>query len=114
MARWIGIARGAGHREWMRGTVPQGPQGPTGPAGSNSPGLDLAIGVTSRSTSRWARGPHPLRRREGVPTPLETPEFLHRAELSRVRARQFGLLRSLAGFMGLAAGAALLIRLLLP
>lgn len=109
MARWIGIPRGAGNRDWMRGTLSVDPPRLAGSAGSGT-----AVGVTSRTTSGWARGPRPLRCREGVPMPLETPEFLLRTELDRVRARQFGLLRSLVGFMGLAAAAALLIRLLLP
>jgi len=66
-----------------------------------------------RRTSRWSQGLRPLRRSEGVPAPLETPDFLHRAELSSARARNRALALSLLGLVGAASIVAIALRALL-
>lgn len=66
-----------------------------------------------RRTSRWSQGVRPLRRSEGVPSPLETPDFLHRAELYSVRARNRALALSLVGLVAVASILAVALRALL-
>lgn len=63
-----------------------------------------------RRGSRWARGVRPLRRREGIPAPLETPDFLHRSELQTVRARNRALAITLLTLVGVASVVAIGLR----
>ena len=58
--------------------------------GPESPSLpDIMRLLEEIDRTPWAGRPRgPLRRNEGVPEPLETPLFLHRTELARVRARR--------------------------
>jgi hypothetical protein len=66
-----------------------------------------------RSGSRWAGGVRPLRRSEGVPSPLETPDFLHRSELHTVRARNRALAVTLVTLVGVASIFAVVLRTIL-
>lgn len=85
MGRWIDKGREQQRKDWM---VPEGPAF----AGGEEQPEDADAGVRTVSGERryrtpWARGPRaPLRRNQGVPAPLETPLYLHREELSRVRS----------------------------
>ena len=67
---------------------------------------------TDRPTSRWARGIRPLRRSEGVPGPLETPGFVHRAALDTVRSRNRALATTLVVLVGAASILAVTLRTL--
>ena len=68
---------------------------------------------TERTGSRWARGLRPLRRSEGVPGPLETPDFVHRSELHSVRSRNRALATTLVVLVGVASILAVGLRALL-
>lgn len=78
--------------------------------GSQTQGGTLEV---ERRTSRWSRGVRPLRRSEGVPSPLETPDFVHRTELYSVRARNRALAMSLVGLVAVASVLAVGLRVLL-
>lgn len=68
---------------------------------------------TERPSARWSKGLRPLRRSEGVPGPLETPEFVHRSELHTVRARNRALATTLFVLVGVASLLAIGLRALL-
>ncbi|MDT8341724.1 MAG: hypothetical protein RQ751_09455 [Longimicrobiales bacterium] len=82
MGRWH-ERRERRHRAWM---VPGGEANASdGDNAAPHPGVD----TTRVYRTPWARGPRaPLRRCQGVPDPVETPLYLHRTELARVRLRR--------------------------
>lgn len=102
MGRWRDPAR----RDWMR---------PGRPSRSRTVKETGAVGTmeVERTVSRWARGVRPLRRSEGVPGPLETPDFLHRTELNNVRARNRALATTMVALVGVASVLAVALRALL-
>lgn len=85
MGRWSDRGREHQPRDWM---VPDAfPREPTELSGGGGVGVETGS-AERRYRTPWARGPRaPLRRNQGVPAPLETPLYLHHAELARVRAR---------------------------
>ena len=84
--------------------------GRTGQSRSGRGGSAVEV---ERSHSRWSRGVRPLRRSEGVPSPLETPGFLYRSELCSLRARNRTLAVTLGLLVGVASVLALGLRVLL-
>ncbi|MEJ2539992.1 MAG: hypothetical protein P8188_08495 [Gemmatimonadota bacterium] len=99
MARW----RDPAPRDWMR-------PGPSSKRGAARTGGRTGTLESKRSGGRWVRGVRPLRRREGVPTPLETPGFLHRTELHSVRARNRALAWTLVTLVGVATVLAITVQ----
>lgn len=73
----------------------------------------MGTAQVERRGSRWARGLRPLRRSEGIPAPLETPDFVHRSELQTVRARNRALATTLLTLVGVASIVAVGLRAIL-
>lgn len=87
MGRWADISGERFPRDWM---LPDPGDSPVDPdlllygVGTQPPATDHR-----KRRPTWARSARgPLRRNEGVPTPVETPLYLHRQELTRIRARR--------------------------
>lgn len=105
MGRWVGRIRDRERRGWM---FPGPPWARFSETRSGEPGGPAVSTRTYRTP--WARGPRaPLRRNQGVPLPLETPLYLHRAALSQARARRRAVTRIVAWsvaatLLGLAVG----------
>ena len=83
------------------------PEPTDGEAGEGS------LAVETEGGRGWARGPRPLRRREGVPGSLETPVFIHARELARTRAQRRERIRSLLVVAAVGAVVLLAVRLIL-
>lgn len=110
MGRWIESVRERQPRDWMLpGAMPT-------EEGAGSPDAPVATATEERRyRTPWARGPRaPLRRNQGVPAPLETPLYLHRAELERARARRRTSAVGVALLCLALAAALAAIRALLP
>ena len=112
MGRWTDISRERLPKHWMRmesvdlSLLGEGPETPSAP--------DIMRVLEQVHRSPWARGPRgPLRRNQGVPEPLETPLFLHAAELARVRARRREARTTVLWLVLAAAATALAARLAL-
>lgn len=73
-------------------------------------GGGVGLQVAPDVESSWARGPRPLRRREGIPTELETPGFLHSEELERARSGHRWVVTTLLTMIAAASVVALSIR----
>ena len=112
MGRWTDISRDRLPRHWMlMESVDLSMLGET----PEAPSLPDIMRVLERvHRAPWTRGPRaPLRRNQGVPVPLETPLFLHRAELDRMRQRRRAAHQLLLWLTGSAALAAAVARILL-
>lgn len=110
MGRWIESVRERQPRDWMLPGVTPAEEG------LDTPDAPVATATEeSRYRTPWARGPRaPLRRNHGVPAPLETPLYLHRAELGRARARRRTSALAVAILCLALAAALAALRALLP
>lgn len=110
MGRWIDMIRERQPRDWM---LPETPPAPVSEPAAEGDGVQVAARERGYRTP-WARGPRaPLRRNQGVPAPLETPLYLHHAELARMRARRRDPWAVVAWGLAAAAVTATVVRLLL-
>ncbi|HSM04186.1 MAG TPA: hypothetical protein VK858_06180 [Longimicrobiales bacterium] len=100
MGRW-GHARARG---WMR------PRSLPPRRHVSGEGGGVGLQAAPEVESSWARGPRPLRRREGIPPDLETPGFLHREELQRARSGHRWVVTTLLAMIAAASMVALSIR----
>ena len=94
-------------RPWSKATPEVDPYGLPEPSGESG-GVETSTAV--ERVSSWARGLRPLRRREGIPSILETPGFVHRRELDRARSGHRWVVTTLLAIIAGASIVALGIR----
>lgn len=112
MGRWTSHFRDQQPRGWMiPGHHAGGPVSAAGDAAAAGPsGARGGVVVLEPPEAAAVRPRGPLRRQVGVPAPLETPLFVHRAALSRLELERRRQRRTLAAVIGASVAASVALR----